>query len=114
MNSSNAIGTAKTCRNRWKIENEGFNSQKCGIYDLEHHCGLNWNAMKNHYLIIQIAHILMQLYMAYDDVVYKLYEGIKHAAIGILVSFISNTLTEAEQKFIKARTALHMRCLLIR
>jgi len=113
ISRSNAVETARTGRDRWKIENEGFNCQKNGIYDLEHHCSLDWNAMKNHYLVIQIAHILMQLYMAYDDVVYELGEGIKHTSSDLFVAFISKPLTEEEQVFVNARTSLHMRCLLI-
>ncbi len=49
-------------RSRWKIENEGFNNQKNVNYDLEHVCCENYNAMKNHYLLIQIADILKQLF----------------------------------------------------
>lgn len=49
-------------RSRWKIENEGFNNQKNGTYDLEHVCCKDYNAMKNHYILIQIADILRQLF----------------------------------------------------
>lgn len=49
-------------RSRWKIENEGFNRQKNIIYHIEHACSRNYTAMKNHYLLTQIADILMQLY----------------------------------------------------
>jgi hypothetical protein len=48
-------------RCRWKIENEGFNVQKNGGYGLEHAFSLNNNAMKNFYLLMQIAHIFNQL-----------------------------------------------------
>ena len=48
-------------RLRWKIENEGFNAQKTGGYEMEHDfCGLG-NAPKAFYLLLQIAHILGQL-----------------------------------------------------
>jgi len=49
-------------RSRWKIENEAFNNQKNISYDIEHACCQNYNAMKNHYLLIQIADILKQLF----------------------------------------------------
>ena len=42
-------------RRRWKIENEGFNNQKNGIYDIEHLNSRNSNRMKNHYLLTQTA-----------------------------------------------------------
>lgn len=41
---------------RWiKVENEGFNNQKNGIYDIEHLNSRDSNAMKKHYLLTQIA-----------------------------------------------------------
>ena len=48
-------------RNRWKIENEGFNMQKHGTFDICHLYSKNQNAIKVHYLLIQIAHIIRQL-----------------------------------------------------
>lgn len=48
-------------RLRWKIENEGFNVQKNGGYDLEHAYTHDENGMKNYYLLLQIAHLVMQL-----------------------------------------------------
>jgi hypothetical protein len=47
-------------RSRWKIENEGFNSQKKQGYALEHVFSENATAMKNHYLLIQIGHMIAQ------------------------------------------------------
>jgi len=48
-------------RLRWKIENEGFNMQKNGGYNLEHKYSSNNTAIKNYYLFMQIAHIINQL-----------------------------------------------------
>lgn len=48
-------------RRRWKIENEGFNTQKNHGYFLEHLFSKNYNAMKNHYFLIQIGHMIAQL-----------------------------------------------------
>lgn len=48
-------------RLRWKIENEGFNTQKNGGYALEHAYSTNATAMKNFYLLLQIAHLISQL-----------------------------------------------------
>lgn len=109
---SNLSRIIKTGRDRWKIENEGFNSQKCGIYKLEHLCSLNYNAMKNHYLIVQIACTLMQLYMAYDKVVYQLAEGMKHTARELHISFREHVLDMYDTEFVRTRTALHLCCLL--
>lgn len=53
---------ANVGRKRWLIENEGFNIQKNYRYIITHANSLDYNAMKNHYLITQIADILMQMY----------------------------------------------------
>lgn len=49
-------------RNRWKIENQGFNRQKNWQGDIEHACSWNERAQKNHYLMEQIADFMKQLY----------------------------------------------------
>lgn len=48
-------------RLRWKIENEGFNIQKNGGYNLEHPYSKHPVGLKNFYLLLQIAHIINQL-----------------------------------------------------
>ena len=48
-------------RKRWKIENEGFNIQKNGTFDIGHLYSKNAIAIKVHYLMIQIAHIIRQM-----------------------------------------------------
>jgi hypothetical protein len=55
-----AIGAAG--RLRWKIENEGFNTQKNGEYELEHkYTRHSYNGLKNYYVLLQIAHAINQL-----------------------------------------------------
>jgi len=53
-------------RRRWKIENEGFNVQKTGGYELEHDYGRNSFAWKNYYYLLQLAHLLNQLMIKTD------------------------------------------------
>jgi hypothetical protein len=53
---------AETGRKRWLIENEGFNIQKNYRYIITHINSLDYNAMKNHYLLTQLADVLLQLY----------------------------------------------------
>lgn len=48
-------------RLRWKIENEGFNVQKNGGFNLEHAYSRDEKARKIFYLLLQIAYILFQL-----------------------------------------------------
>lgn len=80
-------------RGRWKIENEGFNSQKNGIYDIEHLNSRNSNAMKNHYLLTQIADMIMQLYLAWTPLGKKIGQSIKSTSSRLLESFRSHPIT---------------------
>jgi len=48
-------------RCRWKIENEGFNIQKNGGFNLEHAYGMGPRQIKNYYVLLQIAHMILQL-----------------------------------------------------
>ena len=48
-------------RLRWKIENEGFNIQKNGGFALEHAYSYGDWQLKNFYLLMQVAHIILQL-----------------------------------------------------
>jgi len=53
---------SQTGRLRWKIENEGFNTQKNQGYALEHkYSRVNWLASKNYYQCLQMAHLINQL-----------------------------------------------------
>jgi len=66
LRKKNVAQTVQTGRKRWKIENEGFNNQKNHGYYLEHvFCYQNW-AMKNHYFLIQIGHMISQVMEAWD------------------------------------------------
>jgi hypothetical protein len=48
-------------RNRWTIENEGFNTQKNGGYELEHVYGADKDLLRSFYFLLQIAHLILQL-----------------------------------------------------
>jgi hypothetical protein len=48
-------------RMRWKIENEGFNIQKNGGFNLEHPYSQHHNARKVFYFLLQIAYLIFQL-----------------------------------------------------
>ncbi len=83
-------------RSRWKIENEGFNNQKTKKYIIEHANSLNYNAMKNHYLITQLADILRQLYEKGMDIIRNLNKSIKEISSRLLESFRTRKLTNTE------------------
>ena len=51
-------------RDRWKIENQGFNSQKQGGFALEHLYSHNYTSAKVFYFLLQIAHLFFQLMVA--------------------------------------------------
>jgi len=48
-------------RCRWKIENEGFNIQKNGGFNLEHAYSKGPRQIGNLYVLLQIAHLILQL-----------------------------------------------------
>jgi len=61
-NRENVREIASGGRLRWKIENEGFNTQKCNDYELEHkYCQKSYNGLQNYYTLLQIAHAINQL-----------------------------------------------------
>ena len=95
-------------RGRWKIENEGFNNQKNGIYRIEHLNSKNSNAMKNHYLLTQISDILMQLYLAWNPYIKELKQTIKNTSSGLLESFRGLTVTDEDVSYIFRYTTVYL------
>ena len=95
-------------RGRWKIENEGFNNQKNGIYRIEHLNSRNSNAMKNHYLLTQISDILMQLYIAWNPYVKELKQTIKNTSSWLLESFRRLPVTEEDVSYILRYTTIYL------
>ena len=95
-------------RARWKIENEGFNNQKNGIYKIEHLCSKNQNAMKCHYLITQISDIIEQLFLSYNKEVWIIYRAIKSIAEQVRVYFTRYNLDDADLEMISKKTALRL------
>jgi hypothetical protein len=61
-------------RLRWKIENEGFNTQKNGEFELKHDYGSQGHCWYNDYLVVQVAHLLVQL-VQYSNLIKKLSNG---------------------------------------
>ena len=80
-------------RSRWKIENEGFNNQKNIRNNIEHLCCKDYNAMKNHYLLVQLADILRQLFECGYELIRSLKSTIKEISSMILESFRRDPLT---------------------
>ena len=85
-------------RRRWKIENEGFNEQKNGTYNISHLCSRFENALKIHYLFIQIAHTIRQL-LELGSLVYKEIRRFitkKEISKIIINTLISSSITNLE------------------
>lgn len=95
-------------RGRWKIENEGFNNQKNGLYRIEHINSRNSNAMKNHYLFTQIADILMQLYIVWNPFIKELGQSIKNTSSELLESFRRQTVTNEDVSYIFRYTTVYL------
>ena len=106
INKRNLEELIQAGRWRWKIENEGFNNQKNGLYRIEHLNSRNSNAMKNHYLITQIADILMQLYLAWNPYVKELKQTIKNTSSKLLESFRRLKITEEDVSYILRYTTI--------
>lgn len=61
INNYNIKDVVELGRRRWKIENEGFYTQKHRTFDISHLNSRNDNSMKCHYFFIQFAHTIRQL-----------------------------------------------------
>lgn len=96
---------AETGRKRWMIENEGFNIQKNQRYEITHVNSKNYNAMKNHYLITQIADIILQLYEKAIQIIKELNKTIKNISSELLASF-GRQLTREDISYTQKRTSL--------
>ncbi len=59
---SNVSEICQAGRLRWKIENEGFNTQKNHGYNMKHkYSRVSWLAAKNYYQCLQIGHLINML-----------------------------------------------------
>jgi len=92
---------ADTGRKRWLIENEGFNIQKNYRYIITHANSLDYNAMKNHYLLTQLADVLVQLYENGVKGIKVIKRTIEKISEGLLESLQKQGLNEEDFNFKK-------------
>lgn len=88
-------------RLRWKVENEGFNIQKNGGYNLEHAYTESTEGMKNFYFLLQIAHMINQLMekgSLFAEDVKKLFGSLKNFAFKLLDSLRHATMSDEESQ----------------
>ena len=95
-------------RGRWQIENEGFNVQKNVLYHIEHLNSRNATGMKNHYLLTQIADILLQLYTRRNIMVKEFGQSRKNTSSRLLESFRSHTVTDEDVLYIERHTSVYL------
>lgn len=89
INDSNIKEVVTLGRNRWKIENEGFYTQKHRTFNITHLNSRNDNAMKCHYYFIQFAHTIRQL-LEQGNILTKLLKlKIKEVSVNLLKSLTS-------------------------
>ncbi len=102
INHSNVWEVSYYGRLRWKIENEGFNTQKKQGYNLEHkYAEKNFNAMQNYYQLLQIGHLFNQLTEKLESVKAK----IKTAQLTIKALF-EDTAAAMKKEVIEHQTVL--------
>jgi hypothetical protein len=105
INNGTAKEFADTGRKRWLIENEGFKIQKHHRYIITHKNSLNHNALKNHYLITQIADILVQLYENGIKGIKELKRTIENVSKGLLECLKRMPLNEEDLEYERIRVA---------
>jgi hypothetical protein len=103
-------------RQRWHIENQGFNQQKNGGYNLEHVFSTDPELLKAYYYLLQIAHMIMQLlaagsllrHLAADcqRTPWQLWGSLKNLARRLLECFRYVVLTD---QVFDAQQAAHLR-----
>jgi len=88
-------------RKRWKIENEGFNVLKNAGYNLEHMYSKNIKGMKNHYQLIQMAHMIRQLYDGGKYILRDVDKNIKRISQDLLTNLTKEPLTDQDIHYIE-------------
>ena len=101
IKNSNIKEVVSMGRKRWKIENEGFYTQKHRTFNISHLNSRNDTAMKNHYFFIQFAHTIRQLLEQGNLLTKSLKLKIKEVSKLILKALTSNTsdLNNLKTKF---------------
>ena len=90
-------------RQRWRIENEGFNMQKNGTFDIERIYSRNYNALKSHYFFIQFAHTIRQLLEKGMKYIRELKMSIKEVSATIKEALTHTVMNLAEPTKIQLR-----------
>lgn len=103
ISNKNIESTIGLGRKRWKIENEGFNIQKNRTFDIGHLYSKDAIAIKVHYFMIQIAHIIRQLLEKGLKVIKELKIKLKEISQSITKALISNISNLKTHKKVQLR-----------
>jgi hypothetical protein len=97
-------------RQRWKIENQGFNIQKNHGFNLEHAYSEDELAAKNFYLLLQIAHMILQI-MEHGSLLPDIARafGSKRALSARLLEFLRNRVLPSDALDVAAAAAIQIR-----
>jgi hypothetical protein len=101
-NKTNALELALHARLRWKIENEGINTQKNGGYEMEHAYGHKKNAWKNYYLILQVGQLFNDL-VRYTDITTTLADDVRSTfarLYGSMAEFAARLLASLQRSLL--------------
>ena len=74
----------------------------------EHLNSYDTNAMKNHYLLTQIADIIMQLYLAWNPLRKEIKQSIKNTSSRLLESFRRLTVTDEDVLITSRYTTIYL------
>ena len=98
-------------RRRWKIENEGFNEQKNHGLGLTHMFSENYKAMKNHYFLIQIGHMIAQILEIGIKTIYALSKTTTANIFALIKEAFRTMILTADDEFhVNQRTQYRLRC----
>lgn len=95
-------------KQRWRIENEGFNIQKNVTFDIEHIYSQNYNAIKAHYFFIQFAHTIRQLLEKGMKYIIELKMSIKEVSAILTQALTQTTQNLTEYQKIQLRFVLKL------
>ena len=99
QNQHNVVETAGMGRLRWKIENEGFNTQKNLGYALQHKFSrVSSTAMQNYYQLIQIAHMINQLVEQSKECINLMSEHSKQTIVNLWKKLIAYLTTNQNEE----------------
>lgn len=79
LNENNIVFLVKAARNRWKIENEGFNTLKNNGYNLEHNWGHKYDDCPFNFYHLTLLSFYLNQILELTDKLYRYCRSLSHA-----------------------------------